>query len=79
MHNIYYLGLSGEHRCPLGYLLLVKPISFQCNLFVLEHFSCEEENERQIPVALYIRLEYSLAHSCYENFMIMKIFFLFNR
>ena len=23
MHNIYfrYLGLSGEHRCPLGYLL----------------------------------------------------------
>ena len=20
MHNIYYLGLSGEHRCPLGYL-----------------------------------------------------------
>ena len=23
MHNIYYLGLSGEHRCPLGYLLEV--------------------------------------------------------
>ena len=23
MHNIYYLGLSGEHRCPLGYLLSV--------------------------------------------------------
>ena len=24
MHNIYYLyiGLSGEHRCPLGYLLM---------------------------------------------------------
>ena len=22
MHNIYYLGLSGEHRCPLGYLFL---------------------------------------------------------
>ena len=21
MHNIYYLGLSGEHRCPFGYLL----------------------------------------------------------
>ena len=20
MHNIHYLGLSGEHRCPLGYL-----------------------------------------------------------
>ena len=20
MHSIYYLGLSGEHRCPLGYL-----------------------------------------------------------
>ena len=20
MHNIYYLRLSGEHRCPLGYL-----------------------------------------------------------
>ena len=20
MHNIYYLGLSGEHCCPLGYL-----------------------------------------------------------
>ena len=20
MHNNYYLGLSGEHRCPLGYL-----------------------------------------------------------
>ena len=23
MHNIYYLGLSGEHRCPLGYLFIV--------------------------------------------------------
>ena len=20
MHNIFYLGLSGEHCCPLGYL-----------------------------------------------------------
>ena len=28
MHNIYYLGLSGEHRCPLGYL-------FKLNLFAL--------------------------------------------
>ena len=27
-------------------------------LFVLEHFSCEEENGRQISLALYIRLEY---------------------
>ena len=23
MNNIYYLGLSGEHRCPLGYLFLI--------------------------------------------------------
>ena len=23
MHNIYYLGLSGEHRCPLGYLFMI--------------------------------------------------------
>ena len=23
MHNIFHLGLSGEHRCPLGYLFLV--------------------------------------------------------
>ena len=23
MHNIYYLGHSGEHRCPLGYLLKI--------------------------------------------------------
>ena len=22
MHNIFYLGLSGEHRCPLGYIVL---------------------------------------------------------
>ena len=22
MYNIYYLGLSGEHRCPLGYLYI---------------------------------------------------------
>ena len=22
-HNIYYLGLSGEHRCPLGYLYFI--------------------------------------------------------
>ena len=28
-------------------------------LFVSEHFSWEEENERQISLALYIRLEYS--------------------
>ena len=32
MHNIYFLGLSGEHRCPLGYLFLTfgwsrKPIT----------------------------------------------------
>ena len=25
MHNIYYLGLSGEHRCPLGYLFFMPP------------------------------------------------------
>ena len=24
MHNIFYLGLSGEHRCPLGYLLFLQ-------------------------------------------------------
>ena len=29
-------------------------------LFVLEHFSREEENEWQISLALYIRLEYRL-------------------
>ena len=29
-------------------------------MFVLEHFSCEKENERQIPLALYIRLEYKI-------------------
>ena len=23
MHNIFNLGLSGEHRCPLGYLFFV--------------------------------------------------------
>ena len=23
MHNIYYLGLSGEHGCPLGYLFFL--------------------------------------------------------
>ena len=28
-------------------------------LFLLEHFSCEEENERQIPLVLYMRLEFS--------------------
>ena len=28
-------------------------------LFVLEYFSFEEENENQIPLALYIRLGYS--------------------
>ena len=31
-------------------------------LYVLEHFSCNEENERTIPLALYIRLEYSPSH-----------------
>ena len=29
-------------------------------LYVLEHFSCEEENEPQILLALYIRLEFSI-------------------
>ena len=29
-------------------------------LYVLEHFSCEEENERQIALALLNRLEFSV-------------------
>ena len=39
MHNIYYLGLSGEHRCPLGYLLVFLPLlrgdprRFKCSQF----------------------------------------------
>ena len=28
-------------------------------LYVFDHFSCKEENERQISLALYIRLEYN--------------------
>ena len=39
MHNIYYLGLSGEHRCPLGYLFNIKYILrqmiFMC-IYVIE-------------------------------------------
>ena len=32
MHNIYYLGLSGEHRCPLGYLYIFNIISEELNV-----------------------------------------------
>ena len=33
MHNIYYLGLSGEHRCHLGYLFTVCLSTVKCILF----------------------------------------------
>ena len=36
MHNIYYLGLSSEHRCPLGYLLPF-PIEKLPNLTLLKN------------------------------------------
>ena len=50
--------------------------------FVLEYFSCEDENERQIPLALYIRLGYSLracllSRPCYANcFLFVNKMFL---
>ena len=30
MHNIYYLELSGEHRCPLGYLFFFQKTIWMC-------------------------------------------------
>ena len=36
MHNIYYLGLSGEHRCPLGYFFLLVFCGFLVVLVVSE-------------------------------------------
>ena len=33
MHNIYYLGLSGEHRCPLGYLSIISVCLVYMNEF----------------------------------------------
>ena len=51
MHNIYYLGLSGEHRCPLGYLFLfsyrretfVKLLLGTLKLRKLFHDTCAHE------------------------------------
>ena len=39
--------------------MLVKPTRLNAFVYVFDHFSCMEENERQILLALYIRLEYS--------------------
>ena len=35
MHNIFYLGLSGEHRCPLGYLFYDFEIKLFCFVFAM--------------------------------------------
>ena len=54
---------SNDGRPPQAYKEIIVSLSrFRLNaiLFVLEYFSCEEKNERQIPLALYIRLEYSV-------------------
>ena len=44
--------------CLLQNSLLAKPISFKCNFVSFETFSYEEENERQIPLALCNHLEF---------------------
>ena len=43
----------------MGYLNSYYGASLNAFSFVLEHFSCKEENERRIPLALNIRLEFS--------------------
>ena len=42
-------------------------------LYVLEHYSCEEENERQIPLALYIRLELFFYNSSLADTLIKGV------
>ena len=51
MHNIYYLGLSGEHRCPLGYLFVITLKFKQSDIFI-EKFVQKVQMEWQIVKTL---------------------------
>ena len=58
----FYQEIGG---CYKGTIILKNPvpirnIPFKCILYVLKKHLCEERNEREIRLALYIRLEYSL-------------------
>ena len=46
MHNIYYLGLSGEHRCPLGYLF--------CFFLLLFFFYGIIQFEQHVPFRVFL-------------------------
>ena len=57
----FYQEIGG---CYKGTLILkksvpIRSISFKCILYVLKKHLCEEKKEREIPLALCIRLEYS--------------------
>ena len=45
MHNIYYLGLSVEHRCPLGYLLSFSLEQSELGLHCLPGPICSKTKE----------------------------------
>ena len=63
MHNIYYLGLSGEHRCPLGYLskstywgsrVLLLAITFYSSallFFLVPRFSVPANDDIELDLA----------------------------
>ena len=54
MHNIYYLGLSGEHRCPLGYLF------FMCAVVIFRIYVYKENYLDLVDI--------SIRYCCDQNF-----------
>ena len=59
--SLFYQEIGG---CYKGTIILknsvpIRIIPFKCIFVRLEKHLCEEKNEPEIPVALYIRLEYS--------------------
>ena len=57
----FYQEIGG---CYKGTIILknsvqIRSIPFKCIFVCLKKHLCEEKNEREIPLALYIRLEYS--------------------
>ena len=58
----FYQEIGGCYKGTIILKIQSQLETFHLNafLYVLKKHSCEERNEREIPLALYIRLEYSL-------------------
>ena len=58
MHDIYYLyiGLSGEHRCPLGYLLIFVLKMGMCLQGLMKFHQCIFKILRKLSIQKLLRI-----------------------